>query len=33
MDITQLKFAVMFADVAGSTCLYERPGDGRANQF
>jgi len=32
MDKTQQNFAVMFADVAGSTQLYERLGDTSANQ-
>jgi len=33
MDKTQHKFAIMFADVAGSTRLYERLGDRVANQM
>lgn len=33
MDKTQQNFAVMFADVAGSTRLYERLGDHTANQM
>lgn len=33
MDKTQQNFAVMFADVAGSTRLYERLGDQIANQM
>jgi len=33
MDKTQQNFAVMFADVAGSTQLYERLGDTSANQI
>ncbi len=33
MDKTQQNFAIMFADVAGSTRLYERLGDRTANQM
>lgn len=33
MDKTQQNFAVMFADVAGSTRIYERLGDSAANQL
>jgi len=33
MDKTQQNFAVMFADIAGSTRLYERLGDQTANQM
>jgi len=33
MDQTQQNFAIMFADVAGSTRLYERLGDQQANQI
>jgi len=33
MDKTQQNFAIMFADVAGSTRLYERLGDQTANQM